>query len=382
MLATVSQSRSLRSSFLYAVAYHKKEEKGGMIVACSNGFPPTASNMTQLHFLEAVRNDKYEVQAINIIISHSKEDAKFLKDHPDKQKKYVEDFLKEFTLLHKTQNGTKSLDEDHSKDFDKDSDEDLEINKNCYYAIAEHDNTECLHYHMVLLTTLTDGSRLNTQYIGAHAAKAAYRVSVKNNLHYATRWDKKEEANVRYQSEKAKNESSDGDEGKENLQEVVGLSDQELAKLKEIGKGNKVVRQKISKKKQQQSIEAGKQRRAWIKNVVENVAKHSNSYQEMLADLLNNGIIFSGEDEKSYSVSTIREDGKQVSYKLFRLGIDSSLIKDVKSRELEEEERVAKAEKKREDAAKRKAEQERQKEQTNNEPKEDTSIKRGGGFRL
>lgn len=115
---------------------------------------------------------------------------------------------------------------------------------------------------------------------------------------------------------------------------------------------------------------------------MENVAKHSNSYQEMLADLLNNGIIFSGEDEKSYSVSTIREDGKQVSYKLFRLGIDSSLIKDVKSRELEEEERVAKAEKKREDAAKRKAEQERQKEQTNNEPKEDTSIKRGGGFRL
>ena len=93
MLATVSQTRSLVGTYYYdrALTYYydralNKQEKGGHVIA-SNGIPQYSSAKTQLAYMKAYCSDKYEVKAINIVLSHSSKDKKLLEDNPDKKDK-------------------------------------------------------------------------------------------------------------------------------------------------------------------------------------------------------------------------------------------------------------------------------------------------------
>lgn len=91
MLATVSQTNSLRGSFYYDRALNQKI-KGGHVVAC-NGIPKYAPAALQLAYLQAYCNQKYQVKAYNIVLSHSSEDKALLDAKPQMKSKYVNDFL-------------------------------------------------------------------------------------------------------------------------------------------------------------------------------------------------------------------------------------------------------------------------------------------------
>jgi len=171
MLATVSQTYSLRNSFFYDRAIDQKE-KGGRVVA-ANGIPQYSSAKTQLNYMLAYCSDKYEVKAINIVLSHSSKDKELLEKNPEKKDKYVTDFLQE------CQNRGIDLD-------------------NTPWIMMEHINTDCDHYHMIVLTTKFDGSRLDTGFIGKKAAKAAWAASKKNGLHFAEGLEKRERSRLNY----------------------------------------------------------------------------------------------------------------------------------------------------------------------------------------
>lgn len=123
-------------------------------------FPQYSSAKTQLAYMKAYCSDKYEVKAINIVLSHSSKDKKLLEDNPDKKDKYVTDFLQEC----------------QARGIDL---------ENTPWIITEHINTDCDHYHMILLTTKFDGTRLDTGFIGAKMSQSAWAASKKNGLHFA-----------------------------------------------------------------------------------------------------------------------------------------------------------------------------------------------------
>lgn len=229
MLATVSQTNSLRGSFYYDRALNQ-QDKGGHVVAC-NGIPQYAPAALQLAFLQAYCNQKYQVKAYNIVLSHSSVDKALLDARPQMKSKYVNDFLTECKKL--------------GMDLD-----------NVPWVIMEHTNTDCDHYHIIVLTSKFDGTRLDTAFIGKKAAKAAYFASKKNNLHYAIGLQKREESRQRHLAEKYGLE----------VTQSVGLSDAQLAKLKKVEKENVAADKRAKLTRQERSIAEAHERRDKIKS--------------------------------------------------------------------------------------------------------------------
>ena len=140
----------------------------------ANGVGLNMSPTAQLAMMEAYVNEKYTVKAYSVIISHSDEDNERLKDPKFRD-----------LLLHEFVNECKN------RGIDLD---------NIPYIIPEHTNTDCDHYHMLMLVNRFDGSRINTQYLGKRMAKAAVDVSKKYGLHYPEGWDRREERKKAHQA--------------------------------------------------------------------------------------------------------------------------------------------------------------------------------------
>ena len=236
MLATVSQTRSLVGTYYYDRALNK-QEKGGHVIA-SNGIPQYSSAKTQLAYMKAYCSDKYEVKAINIVLSHSSKDKKLLEDNPDKKDKYVTDFLQEC--------------QDRGIDLD-----------NTPWIMMEHINTDCDHYHMIVLTTKFDGSRLDTGFIGKRAAKAAMAASKKNGLHFAEGLEKREQARLKYIQKEL------GEEKVESVKSGVPLSDKVLEKIKRVTAQNRATANRAKSDRRAKSIAEATERREGMKNAID-----------------------------------------------------------------------------------------------------------------
>ena len=331
MLATASQTRSLIGSFIYDRALNK-QEKGGHVVA-SNGIPQFAPIKIQLAYMQAYCSDRYEVKAINIVLSHSSEDKKLLDTHPENKDKYINDFL----------------DKCKANGIDLD---------NTPWIMMEHVNTDCYHYHMIILTTKFDGSRLDTGFIGKRAAKAAMTASKENGLHFAAGLERREQARLKHISREA---------GVQNLSTTsVGLSDKELAKLRKVSDENKGIKRRADARRAK-SIEEANARSNWVKDMFEQMAKSSSSIEELTTSLREHGIDFSQDDKQNYTASIVNGD-RRVSYKLARLGADISLIDAVKKRQAEYEQAL------KEKVLKEKEEQKKKQEEEQRRP--------GRGFHL
>lgn len=320
MLATVSQTRSLKGSYYYDRALNQKE-KGGRVVA-ANGIPQYSPAATQLAYMQAYSSDKYEVKAINIVLSHSKYDKDVLTDNKEKQNKYVNDFLSQCKKL--------------GIDLD-----------NVPWIMFEHVNTDCLHYHLIVLTTRFDGKRLDTGFMGKRAARAAYIASKDNGLHYAEGWERREKA---YQEIVAKNFG-------EKVSQDSGLTESQKAKLKKVSKENRATKSRAETARRKQSAEEASARREKIKNLVHSAANSciNNGYnmERFIISLELDGIKY-GEDDKGNYTVTANNGKRDVTYKMARLGIDTTLIDSIK-----ENERKSKAEEERKAQEKIKAENER-----------------------
>ena len=224
MLATVSQTRDRALN---------KQEKGGHVIA-SNGIPQYSSAKTQLAYMKAYCSDKYEVKAINIVLSHSSKDKKLLEDNPDKKDKYVTDFLQEC--------------QDRGIDLD-----------NTPWIMMEHINTDCDHYHI----TKFDGSRLDTGFIGKRAAKAAMAASKKNGLHFAEGLEKREQARLKYIQKEL------GEEKVESVKSGVPLSDKVLEKIKRVTAQNRATANRAKSDRRAKSIAEATERREGMKNAID-----------------------------------------------------------------------------------------------------------------
>lgn len=323
MLATASQTRSLVGSFIYDRALNK-QEKGGHVVA-SNGIPQYAPIKTQLAYMQAYCSDRYEVKAINIVLSHSSEDKKLLDAHLENKDKYVNDFL----------DGCKK----NGIDLD-----------NTPWIMMEHVNTDCDHYHMIILTTKFDGSRLDTGFIGKRAAKAAMTASKVNGLHFAAGLERREQARLKHIAKEA---------GVQNLSTTsIGLSDKDLAKLRKVSEENKDVKRRADARRAK-SIEEANARRNWVRDMFEQMARSCSSIEELTTSLQERGIDFAQDEKQNYTASIINGD-RRVTYKLARLGADLSLIDAVKQRQAEYEKALKeKALKEKEEQVKRQEEKER-----------------------
>ena len=238
MFANVLPTRSLKSSLYYDRALRNPEKGGKVIMA--NGVGLNMSPTAQLAMLEAYVNDKFKVKAYSVVISHSKEDNDRLEDP-----KFQE------LLLHEFVNACKN------RGIDLD---------NIPYIIPEHVNTDCLHYHMLMLINRFDSERINTQYLGKRMAKAAVDVSKKYGLHYPERWDDREEARKKHLAAadgvtEAKSERKRRTRTKPAAPVTtavtssnVGLSEEEEKKLKDrIRRHNAVLEAKKRKEKEDEA---------------------------------------------------------------------------------------------------------------------------------
>lgn len=172
MIAKVTQTRSITASLLYDRAVGHEEEKGGEVVR-TNCVPDYASPNVQRAMLEHYSSEKYAVKGFNIILSHSSEDSRRVRANPHLEKMFIHDFLEACR-----NNG-------------------VEIDS-APWVMTRHTNTDCLHYHMLLLSTRFDGKRLNAGYIGRKVSRAAMEASKKNSLNYGKGWDVRAERRKRY----------------------------------------------------------------------------------------------------------------------------------------------------------------------------------------
>lgn len=346
MLATVSQTRSLRASFYYARALNKKE-KGGQIVR-TNGIPTRLPASTQIALMESQCNDRYKVKAINIVLSHSKEDKELLIAHPELQTKYLNDFLDEVR------------------------NQGVEIDQTMW-AMMEHINTDCLHYHMMALTTKQDGTRLNTNFIGSKFAIAAYLASKKNGLHYAPKIEDRVRA---FQVRQAAKES-----GQEKITQDFGLSDKQKGKLKTAATKKKNIKDSIRRAK---SIEEANIRKKQIRRAINTAASRSYSFAAFFKMLLDDNIRVSkndGEFVAYVNVTDSKGEEKERAYTFRKqLNVDMDLIDEISAREKAEEERKKKLDdenrKKQENAERKKKDNETKKNEVKVKPKQVRSIHR------
>lgn len=307
MLATVSQTRSLVGSYIYDRALNQRE-KGGQVIA-SNGIPQYSSAKTQLAYMKAYCSDKYEVKAINIVLSHSSKDKKLLEDNPDKKDKYVTDFLQEC----------------QARGIDL---------ENTPWIITEHINTDCDHYHMILLTTKFDGTRLDTGFIGAKMSQSAWAASKKNGLHFAPGLDRRNEEWLKFVQDQL------GEEKAMAVRSGEELSDEDIEKLKEASSKHRAETAKAKKDRRERSKAQLDEWKKKLKEVVEGVANYFIKKDLLMKDfvsLLKENGIFIGKDGKGRYNITAGHHGRNLTYKATRLGIDTSLFETIKGhKEMEE----------------------------------------------
>ena len=342
MLATVSQTRSLVGTYYYDRALNK-QEKGGHVIA-SNGIPQYSSAKTQLNYMLAYCSDKYKVKAINIVLSHSSQDKELLEKNPEKKDKYVMDFLQEC--------------QDRGIDLD-----------NTPWIMMEHINTDCDHYHMILLTTKFDGSRLDTGFIGKKAAKAAWTASKKNGLHFAEGLEKREKARLKYIQKEL------GEEKVESVKSGVPLSDKDLEKIKRVTAQNRATANRAKSDRRAKSIAEATERREGMKNAIIQhaiycIKKHL-SLKTFVSLLLKDGMAFD-EDENGNYIVTANNGKRGVSYKIARLGVDISFIDVIKKQEEEDKKHQKELEDKQKAERKRQEELSKHKEQEEKEKIDDS----------
>lgn len=195
MIAKVTQTRSISASLLYDRAVGHEEEKGGEVVR-TNCVPDYASPEVQRAMLEHYSSEKYAVKGFNIILSHSPEDSRRVRANPHLEKMFIHDFLEACRS-----NG-------------------VEIDS-APWVMTRHTNTDCLHYHMLLLSTRFDGKRLNAGYIGRKVSRAAMEASKKNSLSYGKGWDVRAERRKQY--------AAKGKQGAEKSEPKISLADRRKA---------------------------------------------------------------------------------------------------------------------------------------------------------
>lgn len=147
MIAKVNSSKSISAT----LDYDCNAEKDGRILL-SSGIDPSLPAGETAHLLELCHNPKFKVQALTIVLSHSREDSKKL-----------------------------TLDDEVRclKAFMKDLQEHEGVNLDAAPWVAfRHDNTDCTHTHIAIMATCYDGSRFKDSFLGAKACRAAARVSM------------------------------------------------------------------------------------------------------------------------------------------------------------------------------------------------------------
>ena len=185
----------------------------------------------------------------------------------------------------------------------------------------EHINTDCDHYHMIVLTTKFDGSRLDTGFIGKKAAKAAWTASKKNGLHFAEGLEKREKARLKYIQKEL------GEEKVESVKSGVPLSDKDLEKIKRVTAQNRATANRAKSDRRAKSIAEATERREGMKNAIIQhaiycIKKHL-SLKTFVSLLLKDGMAFD-EDENGNYIVTANNGKRGVSYKIARLGVDIS----------------------------------------------------------
>ena len=300
MLATVSQTRSLVGTYYYDRALNQKE-KGGQVIA-SNGIPQWASAKTQLAYMQAYCSDKYQVKAINVVLSHSSVDKKLIGENPDLENKCVNDFLQEC----------------------KDRGINLE---NTPWIIMKHVNTDCIHYHMIILTTMFNGKRLDTGFIGMRASKAAWATSKKNGLHYALGIDKREQDRLNFIQETL------GEEKLRAVKSGAELSEEDTKKIKEATSEHRAAAAKARKERRAKAKAELDAWKAKLKGLIEGTAnyfiKNDRTMEEFFSILDKNGMLISKDNKGRYNV-TAKYHGRLLTYKATRLEIDTALLNSIK----------------------------------------------------
>ena len=150
MIADVGTSMSISATLMY----NRNKEKGGEVIL-SSGIDPALPVAVQAAALEAVHNPKFRIKAHTIIISHGDSDSKILT--PEQEMKCLKAFLKELEA------------------------EGINLDA-APWLVARHNNTDNIHYHMVIMNTCYDGSRFPSEFLGAKATRAAARASLSIGL--------------------------------------------------------------------------------------------------------------------------------------------------------------------------------------------------------
>lgn len=282
MIAKVNQTSSIEDSFSYARAVGA-EEKGGQLIR-SNVLSEWMPIDTQKEVLKNLCSPKFKVPAITIILSHSVHDKELLKMNERLKKKYIGDFL----------------DECRKQGIDID---------NAPWAIMEHHNTDCLHYHMLLLTTRFDRSRLNTAFIGKKATKAAYLASKKNGLHYAAGAERREMARLRFLSDNQKSDSSQSTSDTEKLMRKIKKNTDTLQHT--IAENQKYE----EKKRRQRAAQERKERLAKIKAQIESDAIRCRTISELIKKAEGRGYQLV-HDKKWYLLVPDKAGEKMLKYSL------------------------------------------------------------------
>lgn len=156
MIATVQTSKDIAHSLTYG----QNPAKGGSIIL-SNLTDEGCSPKQQANDWEALCKS-FKVKCYNIVISFSDSDTKVIRrmephERANKERQIVKAFMDELNAR-----GNDVYD--------------------CPFVIAHHGNTDNEHFHISILSTTIDGTRINDSFIKKNACRSAAAVSIKFGL--------------------------------------------------------------------------------------------------------------------------------------------------------------------------------------------------------
>lgn len=163
MIAKVKYNASIAK----ALSYGEDLKKGGEVIAHNLVSLDKPPNEKAAEWEDLSNNYRHKV--VDIIVAFSRKDTKKLRDAiPDmeERKQYEKEILLDF-IKAMEQKGNNITD--------------------CPFIAYRHGNTQSEHLHLYVLITTAEGKRMNTDFIGKNATRAAAKVSIDRRMEGAKR---------------------------------------------------------------------------------------------------------------------------------------------------------------------------------------------------
>lgn len=280
MNSQVTYSTEITPSLMYG----QNPAKGGEILMCQ-GVVLSHTPKQQAEDWERIARDDLKYKLCNIVISFSRNDTERLRQMKDQNKRIA--FQKEVIMAW--------MDEIKKRGTDI---------RSSPFIIAHHGNTKCDHFHINILMTTFEGKRFGDRFIAWNSQRACAKISEEYGL-----------------------EACPAALENEHFHQAAIAEGQQESKRRKRQRTDDINKIQDKMRRKQKAAEA-KKRRAGYKFIIEQTAKTCTK-DNFVAKLKEQGMEFQIDSKGEYSI-IVDVDGKQQAYTFKKLGVDMSIIPNLR----------------------------------------------------